>query len=114
MKVALTGDTHEGYGGLTAQIDWDWFWYEIAKKKPDLLIHVGDWGMAWEDVRYAMERMRKLIHCPVIGTLGNHDHWTYPMEPDHEMLQGCHGVAADEQVVIMGNVGHPTQQGREL
>jgi len=85
MKIALTGDTHEGYQG-SPRPDWDWFWYEIAKEKPDLLAHTGDWGMTWEDVRWAMERMRKRIHCPVIGALGNHDFWTNPMEPDHHML----------------------------
>jgi len=80
MKLAIVSDTHYGHSHRTQRIH-EKFLKKLSEacveEKVDALIHAGDWishtqhqlPRTWKMFRKAMGDL------PILGVLGNHDHW---------------------------------------
>ncbi len=77
MKIVLTSDTHAGFSAITDRKHTQKFLPSIAREKPDVVIHAGDWGTNQpKHVERTFRQFREALgDIPVVGVLGNHDYW---------------------------------------
>jgi predicted phosphodiesterase len=82
MKIALVTDTHYGHSNRTHKVH-EKFLKKLAKscveEKVDVLIHAGDWiSVNQHQLPRTFKMFREAMgDIPILGVLGNHDHWDY-------------------------------------
>ena len=76
MKIALTSDTHYGYGHKTHRKHIK-FLNELNREDFDVLVHCGDWSASKQTSLYKTLKMFReaLGDKPILTSLGNHDLW---------------------------------------
>ncbi|QQR91926.1 MAG: metallophosphoesterase [Myxococcales bacterium] len=77
----------------------------VNEQKPDLVVITGDFvchGQAYLD---ALEEVISEIDAPVIGVLGNHDHWSGAKEVRHSLKKaGAEVLDNANTIVTLGHV----------
>lgn len=75
MRIILTSDTHEG---ITHSHTVEKLSRNIAKQRPDVIVHAGDFSGGFAGapmVQKTVERLRRHNSGPIVVTIGNHDYW---------------------------------------
>lgn len=75
LRLILTSDTHYGFYPSKTALILNKFVKKLAKEKPDVVLHAGDWGSTKQkEVESCVKLFRRLLpETPIVGTVGNHD-----------------------------------------